>query len=73
MDIAVGKWGKPRSNSKVILKGLKFCKVALSLVATSECPVVFVEERIRHSNWAIDDHMIQFFIRGYALRSLDAR
>jgi hypothetical protein len=71
LDIVVGKWGKPRSNSKVILKGLKFCKVALSVVSTSECPVVFVEERVRHSNWAIDDHMIEFMKRGAALRATD--
>lgn len=71
MDIVVGKWGKPRSNSKVILKGLKFCKVALSVVASSECPVVFVEERVRHSNWAIDDHMVEFMRRGAALRASD--
>ena len=71
MDIAVGKWGKPRSNAKVVLKGLQFCAVRLKNVASSKCRVIAVEEKIRHSNWAIDNAMIEFMARGAVLRASD--
>lgn len=67
LDIAVGKWGKPRSNAKVVLKGLPSCKVRLKDVAQSRCRVIAVEEKIRHSDWAAGEAMIEFMRRGYAL------